>query len=71
MGKDNTESGEQIMYMFIKMSSSWFCKTVQSISSSMSNAMEHVRNGEIIAYADDIEGFADEMGIEVEDIEMA
>lgn len=58
------------MYMFVKMSSGWFCEKVQSMSSSMSNAMEHVSQGEIIAYADEIEGFADEMGIEVDDIEM-
>ena len=50
------------MYMFIKMSSGWYYKTVQSVHSS--NALEHIRQGEIVAFADDVETFAYEMGID-------
>lgn len=61
------------MYMFIKMSSKWFYREVQSISQAMNcyHAMEHVSQGEIIAFGDDVEYFADEMGIKVEDMEKA
>jgi hypothetical protein len=33
--------------------------------------MEHIYNGEIVAFADDIEDFADQMDIEESDIEIA
>ena len=60
------------MYMFIKMGSGWFCKEVQSIISAVNcgKALEHIRNGEVVAFADDIEYFADQIGINADDIEM-
>jgi len=56
--------------MFIKMSSKWFCRKIETIESVARNTILHIENGEVVAFADDIEGFADEMEIEVADIEM-
>lgn len=59
-----------MLYMFIKMSSKWFCREIETIESVARNVMLHVESGELVTFADDVEGFADEMEIEVTDIEM-
>jgi hypothetical protein len=57
--------------MFVKMSGGWFCKEIDSLSAQQRNIVAHIDNGEIVAFSDDVETFASEMEIEVEDIEMA
>ncbi len=59
-----------MLYMFIKMSSKWFCKKVESIYFEEANIKDHIENGNIVCFADDIEDFASEMEIEENDIEM-
>ena len=55
-----------MIYMFIKMSSRWYYKEVQSVYSS--NALEHISQGEVVAYAEDPETFAFEMGIDEDEL---
>ena len=57
--------------MFIRMSGKWYYQEFSTLSSSklQENMREHVNNGTIVAFADDLESFADEMGIKVDDIE--
>lgn len=57
--------------MFIKMSSKWYYQEFPSLKSKTlrENMIEHVNNGTIVAFADDLEYFADEMGIKVYDME--
>ena len=57
-------------YMFIKMSSGWFCKEVEDVRAASSDAMVHVEGGEIVAFGDDVGSFADEMGIREDEIQM-
>lgn len=57
------------MYMFIKMSSGWHGKKINVINTE--DVFDFVNNGEIVAFSDEIETFADEMGIEVDDIKMS
>lgn len=57
------------MYMFIKMSSGWYGKKINVINTG--DVFDFVDNGEIVAFSDEIETFADEMGIEVKDIKMS
>ena len=58
------------MYMLILMGSGWYCKSDVSIFSESSNIQSHIDQGETIAFTNDLEEFADQMGIEIEDITM-
>ena len=55
-----------MFYMFVKMSSGWFGVKMTAICRA--DVMAFITNGEIVVFADDIEGFAEEIGIEVNDI---
>jgi len=57
--------------MFILMSSGWHCKEVESISFAAGDAQEFVSSGETVAFQDDIEYFAEQMKISVDEITMA
>ena len=59
-----------MIYMFIKLSTGWFCKEISDVKSYENDIQDHVDEGEIIAIGDDIEYFADEMNINVDDINM-
>lgn len=52
--------------MFIKMSSGWHGKKIKVIKTE--DVFDFVNNGEIVAFAEDAETFALEMGIEEKDI---
>ena len=56
------------MYMFILMSSGWYCKEVDSISSIAYEAQDHIDNGDTVAFGDDKDYFAEQMKISVDDI---
>jgi hypothetical protein len=56
--------------MFIKMSGKWYCKQVDSLYTEQSNIESHCNNGELVVLADDIDGFAEEMQVDVDDIVM-
>ena len=58
------------MYFFIKMSEQWYGLEIEDIESDLENLQEHVNNGDIVHLADDIEYFADDMGIDVAEIEI-
>ena len=59
------------MYYFVKMSIGWIgCEFAFLSGKTVEKIMQHAREGEIVAISDDIEGFADEMGIEIDDIQM-
>ena len=57
------------MYMFILISSRWHCQEVDNIRYISPNAQEIIENGDIVAFADDKDYFAEQMKINVEDIE--
>ena len=57
-------------YMFIKMSSKWFCKKMTSLSSEAVNVEAHIANGDTVILVDDIEEFCDMMDVEQDEIEM-
>ena len=61
----------KMFYMFIKMRDSWHCQEISSVIAAVNNnKLENlISNGEIVAFSDDIESFAEEMGIEAKDIE--
>ena len=59
-----------MIYMFIKMSGKWYCKEVTNLFTEQSNIEAHINNGEIVCLTDDIDGFAAEMEIEIDDIEI-
>ena len=59
-----------MIYLFIKMSGKWYGQEIDDVESAEENIQAHVDNGNIVVLADDIETFAEEMGIEVSDIEM-
>jgi len=53
------------------MSGKWYYQEFASLKSKTlrENMIEHVRNGTIVAFADDLEGFSEEMNVEIEDME--
>jgi len=59
------------MYYFVKMSSGWYGKKISDIASYEYDLQEYVNGGEIVVLTDDIDGFAEEIGISVDDITMA
>lgn len=58
------------MYMFIKMSSKWFCKEITDLFTENPNIEAHVENGEMVVFMDDIEEFCDQMKVKQDEIEM-
>ena len=56
------------MYMFILMSSGWYCKEYEDIHQAAYDATDHVNNGDTVAFGDDIDYFAEQMKISVDDI---
>ena len=58
------------MYMFIQMSSKWYCKENISLFTESPNIEAHVANGEMVILTDDMEEFCSTMGVNEEDIEM-
>lgn len=62
-----------MFYLFTRMSEKWFCQEMEDLDDIedmyLDNIKEHVNQGNVIAIADDKEGFAEAVGIEVEDIE--
>ncbi len=59
-----------MFYMFIKMSSKWFCKEVDSLFAETENIRQHMANGEIVVLVDDIEEFCYTMEVKMDEIEM-
>jgi hypothetical protein len=58
--------------MFIKMTRKWHCVEFDIFNSEdRLNLTTHVENGNIVVFADEVECFAKEMDIDIEDIEMA
>ena len=56
------------MYMFILMSSGWYCQQVESIRDASYDAQQHIDNGDTVAFGDDKQYFADQMNVPVTDI---
>lgn len=57
-----------MIYMFILMSSGWYCKEYESMRDAVDDATDHITNGETVAFQDDIEYFAEQMKISQDDI---
>ena len=56
--------------MFIKMSNKWYCVEFDFDNiEDRDNMRSHIDNGNIVAFSDDIENFAMDMEISVNDIE--
>ncbi len=58
-----------MFYMFIKMSSGWYCQKISGISTADTHA--HIANGDMVVFMDDIEDFCDTMDVKMEDITIA
>ena len=56
------------MYMFILMSSGWYCRKVESIEDVAEDAQNIIDSGDTVAFGDDKEYFAEQMKISVDDI---
>ena len=59
-----------MVFMFILMSSGWYGKEYCSIQDAAIDAQQHIDNGDTVAFQDDVEYFAEQMKIEVDDITM-
>ena len=59
-----------MVYMFILMSSGWYCKEYDSVSAVAWDAQNHIDNGDTVAFGDDKEYFAEQMKIKEEDIKV-
>lgn len=57
------------MYLFIKLTK-WYAKEIDSVEADLDNINAHISNGDIIGVGDDIETFADAVGVSKEDIEV-
>jgi len=56
------------MFSLVKLSGKWYSLTIDSVEDGMENIQEHIDNGNIVCLTDNIETFADEMGIDEEEI---
>ncbi len=61
-------------FAFIKMSAKWYCVPIESEwdyrEKWEDNFQHHIANGNVIALAETVDGFAHEMGVEEDDIVM-
>ena len=57
-----------MIYMFILMSSGWYCKEYECLRDASFDAQNHIDNGDTVAFQDDKDYFADQMKINVADI---
>ena len=64
------KNGDKIMYMFVKMLDIWCGEEFDSYIKMVHEIEPHVSNGNIVIVGDDIEIFADKIGIGVGDIVM-
>lgn len=62
-------TGDKKMFMFILMSSGWYCKEVESIRDAAYDAQNLIEGGDTVAFGDDKEYFAEQMKINVSDIQ--
>jgi len=58
------------MYMLVLMSSVWYAKKFNDIESASSDAQDHIDNGDIVAFCEDIDYFADKMNIIASNIQI-
>lgn len=60
-----------MFYMFIKTILGWKCEEISSVISAVNNNKleDLISKGDIVAFSDNFEDFADRMGIEAKDIE--
>jgi hypothetical protein len=65
-----TFSGDSQMFMFILMSSGWYCKEYDSVRDAADDANDHINNGDTVAFQDDVDYFAEQMKISKDDITM-
>ncbi len=56
------------MFSLVKLSGKWYSLTIEDVEDGMENIQEHVNNGDIVCLTDDLESFADEMGINKDEI---
>ena len=59
-----------MIYYFVKMSGKWYGRKISDVKSYEQDIQELVDNGDIVALSDDIDYFADQMGIESSEIKM-
>jgi hypothetical protein len=59
-----------VVFMFILMSSGWHCKEYDCLRDAVMDAECHIENGDTVAFQDDIEYFAEQLKISVNDIKM-
>ena len=59
-----------MIYYFVKMSSKWYGRKISDIKSYEQDIQDLVDDGDIVYLSDDIECFAEQMGIEVSEIVM-
>lgn len=63
------------MFIFVKMSSKWYGREVEMDGDGINedeieNMTTHALGGNIVVIADDLEWFAEELGIDLKEIEL-
>ena len=58
------------MYRMVLMSGVWYSKRIKSFycDTDLADSLESVQAGDVIAFTDDVDYFADELGIAIDDI---
>jgi len=58
------------MFGFSKLSGQWYCRKFPTFRRAETWAGEVAINGDVACLCDDVEYFAEQMGLEIDDIEM-
>jgi len=58
-----------IMFYFVKLSSGWFGKEIESVDSNSEDIQAHAENGDIVVVMDDVDAFCEAMNVKESDIE--
>jgi hypothetical protein len=59
------------MWRLVLMSGKWYSTKVRDFEAEAEDSLEFINAGDIIAFTDDVEYFADELGIELDEIVQA
>ena len=57
------------MFRLVLMSGKWYSRMIDGIECDIDDIEELVSCGEIVVLTDDLDGFAEELGISIDDIE--
>jgi hypothetical protein len=58
------------MFRLVKMSDAWYAMKIEDVDSDLEAISLFVESGDIVALTDDMDYFADEMGIDIKDIQV-